>query len=183
MTKTILILHGIRGKAGIFWQQDLADFSEKKGYKVIMPNLPTRDNPDRFEWIEAVKNSLQDVNLQKLIIVGHSLGVPAGLDYLETINEQILGFISVAGFYKAYGLELNDPYLKAKEIDINKVKNIVKNRIVIRSKNDPFVDQDALIELGEDFKADEIVIRDGEHFQHGSYIKKFPIVNFLVENT
>ncbi|MFQ5493613.1 MAG: RBBP9/YdeN family alpha/beta hydrolase [Candidatus Dojkabacteria bacterium] len=180
--KTLLILHGINGQAGNFWQQWLAkELSES--VRIIMPNLPNPKNPDRQEWIAAIKNETAGEDLSGLVVVGHSLGVPAGLDFVETLNpnQRILGFISVAGFYKPYGLELNEEYLAAKTIDIIKVRKAIQNRAVIRSKNDPYVSQEALGELARGLQANDYVIRDGKHFQHGKYISTFPLVKFLVE--
>lgn len=178
--KTILILHGINGHSGNYWQAPLAKEAEALGYNVIIPDLPTPRDPERFEWIKVLKQLVVDVDLKNLIIVGHSLGVPAGLDLVDELNEEVLGFISVAGFYKPYGLELNEEYMSARNIDILKVKNLIKHKYVIRSLNDPYVEQTALRELADDLEANDFVIRDGKHFQHGEYEKDFGLVNFLV---
>jgi predicted alpha/beta hydrolase family esterase len=181
--KTILILHGINGKAGIFWQSWLAEKCREDGGKVIMPTLPDPKSPDRYEWLEAIITSLSKVSqLDNLWIVAHSLGVPSALDYLETIDKKIQGLISVGGFYKPYGLELNEEFMQVKKIRIDSIKDKVEHKYVIRSKNDPYVDQGALAELAEDFEANDFIIRDGKHFQHGRYVKEFPLINFILNN-
>jgi len=183
--KYLLILHGINGEAGSYWQSWLASEMNKEGFEIIMPTLPNAKKPNRQEWIEAIQESIETINdLSKLDIVAHSLGVPAGLDFLETLDkrDKINSFISVAGFYEPYGLELNEEYMQAKAIDIKSLISKAQRRVVVRSLNDPYVDQEALINLGKDWKADEIIIRQGKHFQHDGYIERFELIKTLLLN-
>jgi len=57
---TVLIIHGIEGHAGIHWQKWLHDNLIEKGFKVIMPNLPSSNHPIRFLWLQAIKKELQN---------------------------------------------------------------------------------------------------------------------------
>lgn len=183
--KYLLILHGLGGKASEYWEGWLANETKKSGYKIIMPTLPNSKNPDRSAWLSTIEKKLEEVkDVSSLSIVAHSLGVPAGLDYLETLDksQSIDTFISVAGFYKPYGFEYNEEYMQAKDIQIEKSISKVKNRYVIRSLNDPYVTQSALKELGTDWEATEIVIREGEHFQQDEYLEKFELLEKLLSN-
>jgi predicted alpha/beta hydrolase family esterase len=83
----VLILHGIGGHAGIHWQQWLHDELEKVGCKVIMPDLPESDHPDRKAWLKAAGDSIEGLDPTSLIIVGHSLGVTTALDLIEIGNK------------------------------------------------------------------------------------------------
>ena len=94
----VLILHGIQGYAGIHWQQWLHDELIKAGHAVLMPNLPNSDHPDRTQWFETAQKAIYDVDLSKLVIVGHSLGVTTALDLIEKLDEPITALISMAGF-------------------------------------------------------------------------------------
>ncbi|OGL30501.1 hypothetical protein A3F37_01345 [Candidatus Saccharibacteria bacterium RIFCSPHIGHO2_12_FULL_41_12] len=121
--KSIIIIHGIGGYAGIHWQGWLADELEKLDYNVLMPEMPEADNPDRSEWLSTIKNLLKNVELKDLIIVGHSLGVTTALDFIEQSDQRINGLVSVSGFAEDYGAELNGEFLKQKNLDFKKIRD------------------------------------------------------------
>src|SRR5689334_2379253 len=97
---TFLILHGIHGHAGKHWMGWLNDELIKSGHKILMPTLPNANNPTVEEWRDSINDILKDLNKSELIIVGHSMGVPAALEIIQNLNTSINGLISVAGFYR-----------------------------------------------------------------------------------
>ena len=179
---TILILHGTDGHAGIHWQQRLHDELTKKGHTVLMPNLPNANHPNRTDWLKTIKGILTDVTPDQLIIVGHSLGVPAALDFVEQATSKIKMLISVAGFSDNYGSEYNDYFMKIKNIDFLKVKNHLQKSVVIYSHNDPYVPQKSLELLAKDLGVKPVVIPDGAHFNSETeYKTSFPLLLELIE--
>jgi len=123
--KTFLILHGIHGDSDDNWIPWLKKELETKGYRVITPNLPNSQNPDRFETLRFVEKLMSDVDFAELSIITHSLGAATALDLLEKRREKIDKFISVAGFAVPYGMELNEEFMQAKEVDLEKVKELI----------------------------------------------------------
>jgi predicted alpha/beta hydrolase family esterase len=95
---TILILHAIGGTAGDHWEQWLNNELTRIGHTVIMPNLPHAEHPDRFEWLKTIKGYLKDIDINKLVIFGHSLGVTSALDFIEQTSGNVKGLVSVSGF-------------------------------------------------------------------------------------
>jgi len=158
---TILILHGIHGRAGIHWQQWLYDNLIKDAYQVIMPSLPDADRPDRKAWFEAIKKIAKEIDSKDLVIVAHSLGVTAALDLIEETPTKAL--VSVSGFAKDYGLELNSYYLKEKNIDFEKVHKNLKQAFVIYGDNDPYVPQEELEFLADKLGVEPEIIPAGGH--------------------
>lgn len=183
MSSNLLILHGLNGKAGIFWQDWLANKCRSDGWNVLMPSLPNPTNPARYEWLDYIIKTTSNIDLENTWIVAHSLGVPAGLDFLETLEDKnhLKGFISVAGFYKPYGQELNEKFMKTKTINIKQIKELVEQRFVIRSNNDPYVDQYALEELAKDFNANDFLINNGKHFHKDEYADSFPLLKCILD--
>lgn len=181
--KTALILHGIGGHAGIHWQKWLHDELVKKGYKVIMPDLPNSDKPDRKKWLRVVKKLTNNTNFSELIIIGHSLGVTTALDLIEESDKKINKFISVSGFAKDYGAELNSYFLKEKDIDLGKVKKLIGKVYVIQSDNDPYVPQKILKHLADGLGVKPKIIKNGGHLNSDSGYTKFPLLLKLLDES
>ncbi|OGG04776.1 hypothetical protein A2Z33_05690 [Candidatus Gottesmanbacteria bacterium RBG_16_52_11] len=164
----VLILHGVMGRAGIYWQQTLHDQLVRKGYPVIMPTLPDADHPDRSEWLRTVQELVRNIDPGQLVIVGHSLGVVAALDFLEKSASPVQALISVSGFSDNYGDEINDFYMKVKSVDFTRVRNHVRSCSVIYGGDDPYVPQPSLRKLAEDLQVTPVVIPRGGHFDSES---------------
>jgi predicted alpha/beta hydrolase family esterase len=174
--KTVLILHGIGGHAGIHWQQWLHDELEKQGYKVLMPELPNPGHPDRKTWLNVCTEELSDINLGELTIVGHSLSVTTALDFIEQSSGKIGALMSVAGFAEDYGAELNSYFLSEKTINFETVKNKLKWAEVVYGDNDPYVTQSALKQVADGLNAQPTIIPDGGHLNTETGFTKFPLL-------
>jgi len=174
--KTALILHGICGHAGIHWQQWLHDELIKKGYKVMMPNLPDPNRPNRDKWLKTATKVTSKIDYSNLTIVGHSLGVVTALDLIEQSGKKVEKLFSVSGFAKDYGAELNSYFLKGKKINLKKVKKLVQNAYVIYGDNDPYIPQGILKHLADCLGANPIIIKNGGHLNTDSCYTKFPLL-------
>lgn len=172
--KTALIIHGIGGRAGIHWQRWLASELTAKDYKVLMPDLPAADHPDRQTWLGAVVKILQDVDLNELTIIGHSLGVTTALDFLEQAPSQIQELAAVSGFAESYGAALNDYFLKEKSIDFTKVRQHLGRAAVVYGDDDPYVTQEALRYVADSLSVQPIVIPRGGHLNTEAGYGEFP---------
>lgn len=173
---TILILHGLDGHAGIHWQQWLHDELVHDGHTVIMPTLPNAHHPSRAEWGKAVISTLQGVDVTQLVIVGHSLGVPTALDYIEQSDKPIHAFVSISGFADDYGSDYNDYFMQEKTIDFSTVKTHLKQSIVIFGDDDPYVPQRSLHQLAENLDVAPISIPHGGHLNTEAGYKEFPLL-------
>ncbi len=172
-----LIIHGIQGRAGKHWQQWLHDQLLLKQHKVIMETYPHPDHPDRLEWLETAKKSISSVPTENLVIVTHSLGAVTALDLIENLNGTILGLVTVAGFYRDYGAELNSYFLSSRNINITEVKKkILKNSVTVFGDDDPYVPQVELHALAEGLETVPIVIPAGGHLNTESGFVEFPLL-------
>ncbi|MCL4354411.1 alpha/beta fold hydrolase [Patescibacteria group bacterium] len=178
----VLILHGINGHAGIHWQQWLQKDLVKRGYEVIMPDLPDSDKPDRKKWLKTVRKLVKNLNHKDLVIVGHSLGVVSALDYLEKTKTPIRALLSISGFFENYGSDLNKYFLKEKDINFKKVKEKVLESFVIYGDNDPFVPQDTLENLAKNLDVEPFVIARAGHLNAEAGYTEFPMLVRIIEN-
>ncbi|MFC1600626.1 RBBP9/YdeN family alpha/beta hydrolase [Patescibacteria group bacterium] len=179
--KTALIIHGIQGHAGIHWQQWLHDELVQKGYKVIMSDLPNPGKPDRKEWLEALMKLTVDIDFSKLVIIAHSLGVTTALDLIEKSGVKIDKLISISGFVEDYGAKLNSYFMKDRDIDLQKVKDLVEKIYVIYGDNDPYVPQRVLKQLADGLGVKPIIIKKGGHLNTDSGYIKIPLLLGLLK--
>jgi predicted alpha/beta hydrolase family esterase len=171
---TILILHGVQSKAGAHWMQWLHDELISLKHTVLMPQLPHADHPGRQEWFDTIKDLLKDVDASQLVIVGHSLGVPAALDFIEQAPSKIKALISVSGFSDNYGSEYNDFYMQEKTIDFAKVKSHLEQSFVFYGDDDPYVPQQSLQMLANDLGVQPTILHSGGHINSETGYTTFP---------
>ncbi len=179
---TFLIVHGIGGHSGIHWQNWLKAQLEMEGHVVIMPTMPNSEHPNRQKWLEKINESLENENIDDVIIIGHSLGVTAALDYIEVLQKPIFGLVSVSGFASDYGAELNSYYMKERSINFDKVRQHVQKCIVFYGDDDPYVAQRALIEVANKLGVVPHIISKGGHLNSETGFVKFPELLELIRN-
>ncbi len=172
--QTVLIIHGLGGHVGIHWQQWLHDELEGQGHKILMPEMPGPEHPDRQTWLETVKTTVEGVNLGQLTIVGHSLGATAALDFIEQADGQVNRFLSVAGFARDYGAGLNSYFLGERLIDFESVRQKLRWAAVIYGDNDPYVPQAELKYVADALGVQPVIIPDGGHLNSEAGFTEFP---------
>ena len=174
--KTFFIIHGIQGFAGKHWQAWLSKELEQAGHKTIMPTFPNSDHPDRSEWLEFLLASLKDININNLVFVTHSLGAITAMDFIEQLPIVLHGFVSVSGFARDYGMELNSYFLKEKDLDMNLIRKNCNKISIIYGDDDPYVPQSELKYLAEKFDVNPIIIPKGGHLNTESGYTNFPLL-------
>lgn len=181
--KTVLIIHGIGGYAGIHWQRWLHDELLRRNLHVLMPNLPNPQKPDRKEWLSTVLELTRNINPSDLIIVGHSLGVATAMDMIEAVNKKVSMLVSVSGLYRDYGLELNSYFLKKRNINMAKVKSLISKVVIVYGDNDPYVLQDMHQKLSANLDVKPLVIKSGGHLNTDAGFSAFPLLlNIIIRH-
>lgn len=178
---TILILHGVDGKAGDHWERWLHDQLLAQGHTVLMPTLPHSEHPERNEWFSEVKSLLNEIILDDLVIVAHSLGVPTALDFIESSPRKIAALISVAGFSSNYGSELNEHFMSKKSIDFTKVREHLNQSFVLYGDTDPYVPQEILQDLAKQLGVIPLVFPNGGHLNTDAGYTEFPEILQIIE--
>ena len=91
----IIILHGLMGNLSNF--EGVFDYFPKKGYKVLMPQLPVYDLPliktNVKNLAKFVKSFIKHKGLDKYILMGNSLGGHIALYFAKMYPENISGMI------------------------------------------------------------------------------------------
>ena len=105
-------------------------------------DMPNPSTPTISEWTQCLLGVLEKYKgeLDKLVLVGHSVGCQAVLHALQQLrsNEKIDTAIFVAGWWDVDSpWESLLPWIHAQH-DFEKCKRAVKNTYLILSNNDPF---------------------------------------------
>ena len=173
----VLLIHGFEGTPNGGWRPWLMG---KLGlldvYACALP-MPTPAMPKKEEWISEIAHAAGTPS-ENIFLVGHSLGVPAILHYLQTLPEgaKIGGAVLVSGpFTKPEGNEY-EPIKNFFEpaFDFAKIKASCKNFTVIHGDNDPIVVfSDAEI-FSKELFCKLVTIPNGRHLNGSSGWRELP---------
>lgn len=175
--KKVFMVHGFNGEPNGGWRPWLmGELAKKDIYACALP-MPTPDKPEKGEWVKTIKEAIGVPN-EEIFLVGHSLGVPAILRYLETIKEdqKIGGAVLVSGpvfEIKKAGYEEVNAFLNG-AFDFEHIKDVCKNFTIIHGDNDtsvPFSDGEY---LAKSFSCDLISIPNGGHLNGSAGWRELP---------
>ena len=145
--KKAIIIHGWESGPEEHWYQEEGKILENLGFEVHVPKMPGESFVIEAEWIEVLmdlKPGAAD------ILIGHSLGAPTILRYLEKATSPVGKVFLIAGFVSPLSLDYpNAEYPKHfvdRPFDWVTIKKNAKNFVVLNQNNDPWVN----IEKGEE---------------------------------
>lgn len=182
--KNAVILHGTGNNPEDNWFRWLDKELTLMGYKVWVPELPDADEPDLDKYSDYFFNQNDWEFNEETVLIGHSSGCSAIMRILEDLGQDLKvdKAIMVAGFVGDVDYPPNK-HLKGFQYDFEKIKNSVKEIILIHSDDDPYVDIKYGQELEEKLDAKLVVIKGQKHFSVSSYgdkYKEFPeILEYL----
>ena len=137
--KKVFIIHGFRGEPNGGWRPWLMGELAKNGIYACALPMPTPDVPIKSEWVNTINEAI-GIPDEKIFLIGHSLGVPAILRYLETLDKdaKVGGAVLVSGpisLIEENGYEQVNTFLDT-AFDFDHVKNVCSNFTVIHGDND-----------------------------------------------
>ncbi len=149
--KRALILIGWYSKIDDDWFPWAKKELEKKGYEVAIPDLPTigSDLPDMEQMLKVLTVD------KDTVVIGHSLGALLGLRLAE--RQKFKKLILVSGW------DYNDLFPQHKlfwpnNLDHEKIKNNVKEFVVIHGSNDPYTTEWGAKEMAKRLNTQQMVI-------------------------
>ena len=155
---------------------------EAAGFVVLAPLMPHPDEPTIKDWVNHLKSITGKAD-KNTFFIGHSIGAPTILRYLETLPKDTRagGVLFIAGWFELTGLEtkaeqeIARPWFET-PIDFEKVKQHTTNFTAIFSDNDPFVPLKNKALFEKLLNAKTIVEHNQGHFDPASNVKKLPAV-------
>lgn len=97
--KNILLIQGFNGIPKVF--EYFKNTLEEKGYNVIMPNFPVREEIT-IEGYFSIFDTYKEYFNNDLIVIAHSIGNPMFIKYIAKNKYIVDKYISLAGFSKDF---------------------------------------------------------------------------------
>lgn len=177
----VILVHRWEGTSLSDWYLWIKKELEKKGFEVIIPQMPNTLKPEINAWVSELKRVVGKVD-ENMYLIGHSIGYQTILRFLERENHKVGKVIFVAGWFKLDNLESKEIEEIAKPwidtpINFNRVKQKISKLTVFLSSNEPYgyVKYNAKI-FKERLGANVIIEKNKGHFTESDNIKKVPEV-------
>jgi predicted alpha/beta hydrolase family esterase len=172
--KRVFIIHGFKGSPNGGWRPWLMGELEKQEIYACALSMPTPENPVCAEWIDEISRHIERNTNDEIYLVGHSLGAPAILRYLESAQaKKIFGAVLVSGPSEKNGNRKIDSFLD-KNFDFEKIKSNCKKFAIIHGDNDPNVPLDNAKFLSQNLNDELIIVENGGHLNSSAGWFKLP---------
>jgi hypothetical protein len=169
----VFLIHGLGGWPNGGWRPYLMSELSNKSVFCQALAMPSPDKPILSEWINEIEINLKKYPKDKIILVGHSLGVSCILHFLQKEKmKNIKGVVLVSGPYKNEKKVLKNFF--ETEFDFNKIKKSCKNFSIIHGDNDKAVPFSHAEFLKENLNCDLIKIKNGGHLNGSAGFLKLP---------
>ncbi|MBI4018604.1 MAG: alpha/beta hydrolase [Candidatus Aenigmarchaeota archaeon] len=177
MPKIAFLIHGWQSEPYSGWRPWLKAELEKLGWKVIVPAMPNPDYPKQEEWVGHIRHLVNMLGGPggNFYFVGHSLGCPTVLRYIESLGDgqKVGGAVLVAGVVEYNEIaELENFFLEP--FDWTKIKSGCRKFVAINSDNDPYIPLEHGQILKEELDAELVVLPKQGHFSSSEGFTELP---------
>lgn len=170
--KKVLMVHGFNGEPNGGWRPWLMGKLAIDDIWACSLPMPTPSDPKKDEWVNMISDSVGEPN-EEIFLIGHSLGVPSALRYLESLPEgkRIGGAVLVSGIIEV--IPEKEKYSKINHFfenpfDFDHIKNVCPNIIVIHGEDDPAVPFTQAQKLSRELNCELIPVKNGGHLNGSS---------------
>lgn len=162
--KRVFIIHGWQSEPMDGWKPWLGNELTARGYAVRTPHMPNSRHPKCDRWIAELAKIVGKPD-RNTHFVGHSLGCPAILRYLETLSPgQLAGnVVLVAGFMEDLGIPDVAGFVDA-PFDTKRIRTSAARIVSIHSDNDQYIPHDHFARMKKALGAIDVVVPGGRHF-------------------
>lgn len=175
--KRIFIIHGYTGTPDKNWFPWLKLELERLGYEVTVPAMPNTNAPKLDEWLPYLVKTVGTPD-QYTYLVGHSLGCPTILRYLESLENDIKvgGALLVAGFAEPLPhLPELDSFTSGSWND-EKVRSGTAKLAILNSDDDESVPFFNAKNVRDRFNAKLVTVHNAGHINEKAGFKEAPFV-------
>ncbi|MDF2922673.1 MAG: hypothetical protein K0R57_1587 [Paenibacillaceae bacterium] len=89
MSRSFLLLYGVGGSGPDHWQRWLQQELVKQGEKVVFPEFPDKDQPDKEAWLSYLSSVLEEIpHDEEVYVVAHSLACIMWFHYAASQPER-----------------------------------------------------------------------------------------------
>jgi len=160
MKKRALIIHGWESAPNEHWYQDEKAELESLGYEVSVPAMPNAAFPIKEEWVQVITDFSPD---KETVLVGHSLGAPTILRYLESSDTSVGKVFLVAGFATDLGFNETQNFV-LDPFDWDAIKKGANEFVVLNQIDDPWVPFAVGQAMAKNLDVGIITVEGNNHF-------------------
>lgn len=162
--KKVFIVHGLDGTPNGGWRPWLMGELQKLDVYACALSMPKHGSPILSEWVEEIARHVERNQEDEIYLVGHSLGVPTLLRYLETMPEaiKVTGAVLVSGPAEKTTNEKVAHFLE-NPLNFEIIKTKVSKFAIIHGDDDPVVPIQNGGFLAEKLSCDLVVVHEGKH--------------------
>jgi hypothetical protein len=175
MDKTAIILHGTKGSPEGNWFPWLKAELIAKGYKVYVPELPTRENQTKEAWCAALREQCPAFD-ENTTLIGHSCGATFILHILE-VCQPVERSILVSPVLDDIGIseydDLNHTFVHH-GFDWQKIQKAMGKARILHGDNDPYVSATHPQAIADNLHLDVEWIAGGGHLNAETGYTQFP---------
>jgi len=172
--KKVFIIHGFAGSPNGGWRPWLMGELEKLEIYACALAMPTPESPVCSEWVDEISRHIKRDYTDEIYLIGHSLGVPAILRYLENSEAlSIFGAVLVSGPSENNDNKKLKNFLD-KSFDFVKIKLNCKKFFIIHGDNDKNVSLDNAEFLSKGLNCKLIIVKNGGHLNGSAGFFKLP---------
>ena len=172
--KKVFIIHGFEGHPNGGWRPWLMGELEKQDIYACALSMPTPDDPICSEWTKEISSHIEKNADDEIYLVGHSLGAPAILRYLESERvKPIIGAVLVSGPSEKTNNKKIDGFLKG-GFNFEKIKSTCKQFSIIHGNDDQIVPLDNAKFLSNNLNGELVIVQNGGHLNGSAGWYKLP---------
>lgn len=166
--KKVFLIHGFQGEPNGGWRPWLMRELAQKDIYACALAMPAPHNPIPKEWVGEIRRHVESNPGNQIYLVGHSLGSPAILRFLETTKAtNIKGVVLVSSPVFKTSKKKIAAFLQ-KPFNFKMIQSKTKNFLVIHGDNDQRVPVEQGQYLAKELKAKLILIKNGGHLNGSS---------------
>lgn len=162
--KRAIIVHGWQSQPLDGWKPWLNNELSARGFQVRTPSMPNAMHPKVERWVEELHDVIGTPDAA-CHLIGHSLGCPAILRYLETLpkGHTVGTVVLVAGFVEDLGIADIAGFV-SQPFDYKHIRAAAKKIVSIYSQNDEYISLEKFERMHTALGAKAILVQDGKHF-------------------
>lgn len=158
----VILVHGYKTTPNGAWFPWLMGEVKKLAVYACALDMPTPDLPLQAEWVAEIARAVDRHALGEVYLVGHSLGVAAILDYLQSpLAKRVKGAVLVSGRIEpSTNLKTVGFY---QQFDFTKIRSMCGGFVVIHAVDDDMVAYAEGEELANALSVDLVTLKSGKH--------------------
>lgn len=157
-----ILVHGYNTTPNGAWFPWLMHEVKKLGVFAVSLDMPTPAVPVQTEWVAEIARAVDRHAGSDIYLVGHSLGVAAILDYLQSDNAKpVTGAVLVSGRIKPGANLATVGFYQ--NFDYTKIKTMLGGAVVIHATDDDVVPYDEGVELARGLGVELVSLSSGGH--------------------